>query len=253
VETEKAKTKAEPTPTSIPSPTETLAPAPVSSEMVLVPAGEFIMGSSNEDERPPHEVFVESFEMDRFEVTNEEFQRFADETGYQAQGEQAGEEDNWRAWAEGVPRHPVVKVTFNDAQAYCEWAGKRLPDEAEWEKAARGTEQLVYPWGDEWDPEGANTKESGYRGTTVVGSFPQGASPHGVMDMAGNVAEWTTGWFKAYPGGDFASPYFGEQYRVIRGGGWFTEKDLVRTTERSASSEDLRNDDVGFRCVRSVS
>jgi iron(II)-dependent oxidoreductase len=86
-----------------------------------------------------------------------------------------------------------------------------------------------------------------------VGSFPQGASPYGAMDMAGNVAEWTTDWFKAYPGGDFSSPYFGEQYRVIRGGGWFTEKDLVRTTERSASSEELRNDDVGFRCARSVS
>jgi len=250
-ETEEGKAEAEATPTAIPSPTETSAPEPVSSEMVLVPAGEFIMGSTLEDERPPHEVFVEAFQIDKFEVANEEFQRFVDETGYQGEGEKAGEEDNWRAYAEGKPRHPVVKVTWNDARAYCEWAGKRLPTEAEWEKAARGTEELIYPWGNEWDPDRANTKESGYRGTTVVGSFPQGASPYGVMDMAGNVAEWTTDWFKAYPGGDFSSPYFGEKYRVIRGGGWFAEAELVRTTERSASSEDLRNDDVGFRCVRS--
>ncbi len=251
-EAETGKAEAEPAPTFVPSPTEKPVPEPMASEMVLVPAGEFIMGSSNEDERPPHAVFVDAFEIDKFEVANDEFQRFVDETGYLTEGEQAGEGDTWRAWAEGRPRHPVVKVTFNDAQAYCEWAGKRLPSEAEWEKAARGAEQLVYPWGNEWDPDRANTKESGYRGTTVVGSFPQGASPYGAMDMAGNVAEWTTDWFKAYPGGDFASPYFGERYRVIRGGGWFAESDWVRTTERSASSEDLRNDDVGFRCVRPV-
>jgi formylglycine-generating enzyme required for sulfatase activity len=250
---EPADTETQATPTPVPSPTDADALAPIASETVLIPAGPFIMGSANEDERPPHEVFVEAYEIDKFEVANDEFQRFVDETGYATEGEQAGEEDSWRAWAQDKPRHPVVKVTFGDARAYCEWAGKRLPTEAEWEKAARGTEQLVYPWGNEWDPDGANTKESGYRGTTAVGSFPQGASPYGAMDMAGNVAEWTTDWFKAYPGGDFASPYFGEQYRVIRGGGWFTEQELVRTTERSASSEDLRNDDVGFRCAAPAS
>jgi len=235
-----------------PSPTETPTPEPVSSEVVLVPAGEFIMGTTFEDESPPHEVFVEAFEIDKFEVTNEEFERFVTETGYQTDAEKAGEEDNWWAYAGGKPRHPVVKVTWDDAVAYCQWAGKRLPTEIEWEKAARGTEGLIYPWGNEWDPAKANTKESGYRGTTVVGSFPQGASPYGVMDMAGNVAEWTSDWYKAYPGSDFSSPYFGEKYRVIRGGGWFSDQELVRTTERSASSEELRNDDVGFRCARSA-
>jgi len=228
-------------------------PEPVSSEMVLVPAGEFIMGTTFEDESPRHAVFVEAFEIDKFEVTNEEFERFIAETGYQTEAEKGGEEDNWRAYAERKPRHPVVKVTWNDALAYCQWAGKRLSTEGEWEKAARGTEGLLYPWGDEWDPARANTRESGYRGTTVVGSFREGASPYGVMDMAGNVAEWTSDWYKAYPGSDFSSPYFGEKYRVIRGGGWFSDQELVRTTERSASSEELRNDDVGFRCARSVS
>lgn len=237
-----------PTPTS--TPTEEPTPEPVTSEMVLIPAGEFAMGSTFEDESPPHAVFVEAFEIDKFEVTNEEFERFAVETGYETEAEQAGE-DYWQAYAEGKLQHPVVKVTWNDALAYCEWVGKRLSTETEWEKAARGTEGLIYPWGSEWNPTKANTKESGYRGTTAVGSFPEGASPYGVMDMAGNVAEWTSDWFKAYPKCDFSSPYFGEKYRVIRGGGWFSDKDLVRTTERSCSAEGLRNDDVGFRCARS--
>jgi formylglycine-generating enzyme required for sulfatase activity len=238
------------TPAAASVPTEAPAQEPARAEMVLIPAGEFIMGSTVENESPPHPVSVTAFEIDRFEVTNDAFQQFVADTGYQTEAEQAGEESNWRAYAEGNPRHPVVKVTWNDAGAYCQWAGKRLPTEAEWEKAARGTEQLVYPWGNEWDPDRANTKVSGYRGTTVVGSFPQGVSPYGLMDMAGNVAEWTSDWYEAYPGSSFSSPYFGEQYRVIRGGGWFSDEEQVRTTERSASSEDLRNDDVGFRCAR---
>jgi len=243
------------TPTAVPPPPPP-TPLPTEAEeekMVLIPGGELTMGSDHGVERPPHQVFVEAFEIDIFEVTNEEFERFVTETGYETEAEKAGESQAWRSYAEGKPKHPVVKVTWNDAQAYCEWAGKRLPTEAEWEKAARGTEGCIYPWGDEWDPTKANTKEGGHRGTTIVGSFPQGASPYGVMDMAGNVAEWTTSWFKAYPGypgGDNEAQYFGENYRVIRGGGWFSEAERVRTTERSCSSEDLRNDDVGFRCVR---
>jgi len=218
--------------------------------MVAIPAVEFIMGGDFEDERPAHKVVVEAFEIDKFEVTNEEFERFVFETGYVTDAEKAGDSMPWRVYAEGKPKHPVVKVSWNDAMTYCEWAGKRLPTEAEWEKAARGTDGRAYPWGDEWDPAKANTKEGGYRGTTIVGSFPAGASPYGVMDMAGNVAEWTADWYKAYPGSDFASPYFGEKYRVIRGGGWFSDKELVRASSRSASSVDLANDDVGFRCAK---
>lgn len=221
--------------------------------MVLIPAGEFTMGSDQGVERPPHQVFVEAFEIDIFEVTNEEFERFVTATGYETEADKGGESQTWRSYAEGKPKHPVVKVSWNDAEAYCQWADKRLPTEAEWEKAARGTEGYIYPWGNEWDSTKANAKEGGHRGTTIVGSFPEGASPYGVMDMAGNVAEWTTSWFDAYPGypgGDNEAQYFGEEYRVIRGGGWFSAAEQVRTTERSCSSEDLRNDDVGFRCVR---
>ena len=234
------------------TPTEA-APEKVEVPMVAIPAGEFIMGSDRGVERPPHTVFVEAFEIDMFEVTNEQFARFVEETGYVTDAEKAGDSMTWRTYAEGKPKHPVVKVSWNDAVAFCKWAGKRLPTEAEWEKAARGTDGRIYPWGNEWDPAKANTKESGYRGTTIVGSFPDGASPYGVMDMAGNVAEWTADWFQpypGYPGGDPEAQYFGEKYRVIRGGGWFSDKELVRTTARSCSSVTLANDDVGFRCAR---
>jgi len=221
----------------------------VEAVTIAIPAGEFTMGSDVEDERPPHTVFVDAFEIDKLEVTNQEFERFVQEAGYVTDAEKAGD-TSWRYYAKDKPQHPVVKVSWNDAVAFCQWAGKRLPTEAEWEKAARGTDARTYPWGNQWDASRANAKEAGNRETTAVGSFPAGASPYGVMDMAGNVSEWTTDWFKAYPGGDFYSPYFGEKYRVIRGGGWFSDQNLVRTTERSASSMTLANDDVGFRCAR---
>jgi formylglycine-generating enzyme required for sulfatase activity len=227
-------------------------PAAAGVGMIAIPAGEFTMGSENKIERPPHTVFVDAFEIDQFEVTNEQFERFIAETGYVTDAEKTGD-TSWRYYATNKPNHPVVKVSWNDAKAFCEWAGKRLPTEAEWEKAARGTDGRTYPWGNDWDVDKANTKEAGYRGTVIVGSFPAGASPYGVMDMAGNVAEWTSDWFQpypGYPGGDGEAQYFGEKYRVIRGGGWFSDEELVRTTERSASSVELANDDVGFRCAR---
>ena len=235
------------------APTATLPPShAVEAAMIVIPAGEFTMGSEKGVERPPHTVFVDTFEMDQFEVTNQDFEKFVAQTGYVTDAEKPSE-TSWRAYAAGKPNHPVVKVSWNDATAFCHWAAKRLPTEAEWEKAARGTDQRIYPWGNNWDVSKVNAKESGYRETTVVGSFPAGASPYGVLDMAGNVAEWTSDWFQpypGYPGGDNEAQYFGEKYRVIRGGGWFSDQNQVRTTERSASSTTLANDDVGFRCVR---
>jgi len=229
------------------------APAKLQVPMIAIPAGEFIMGSDREVERPSHTVSLPAFEIDQFEVTNEQFARFVKETGYKTTAEKAGDSMSWSAYAAGKPNNPVVKVSWDDAVAYCQWMGKRLPTEAEWEKAARGTDGRLYPWGNEWASGKANTKEAGYRGTTITGSFPGGASPYGVMDMAGNVAEWTSDWFQpypGYPGGDSAAQFFGQKYRVIRGGGWFSDKEMVRTTTRSCSSVDLANDDVGFRCAR---
>jgi formylglycine-generating enzyme required for sulfatase activity len=219
--------------------------------MVVVPAGEFVMGSGQGDEEPAHTVLVDAFEIDVFEVTNAEFAQFVEETGYQTDAEKNNDPSPWRAYfTEGKGRYPVVKVSWNDAQAYCEWAGKRLPTEAEWEKAARGTDERVYPWGDEWDVTKVNSKESGFRGSVTVGSFPEGGSPYGLMDVAGNIWEWTDAWYQGYPQTTFNSNYFGETYKVLRGGGWFSDQEQVRTTQRNANSPDAANDDIGFRCVR---
>ncbi len=246
-----------PTPTPIPPPTpapgvaEAPTTPPVPELMVEIPAGEFTMGNDtgDDDEKPAHTVTLEAFEIDLLEVTNADFAKFVEATGYQTEAEKGGEM-GWRAYAEGKDNHPVVKVTWNDANAYCQWLGKRLPTEAEWEKAARGTDGRTYPWGNEWDPAKANVKESGFRGTVAVGSFGEGASPYGVLDMAGNVWEWTADWYQAYPGSTYQSEYFGEKFRVTRGGGWFQEADKVTTFNRSATDPKAANDDLGFRCAR---
>ncbi|UCC64502.1 MAG: formylglycine-generating enzyme family protein [Anaerolineae bacterium] len=229
------------TPTPPPTPTPTLEPVgPVDKEMVLISGGEFMMGSSDgdADEAPPHLVSVASFWMDLTEVTNDEFAAFTQATGYQAPSVQLGEGN-----------HPVSRVTWDDANAYCTWASKRLPTEAEWEFAARGTDGRVYPWGNDWDPTRVNGRERGIRGTTAVGSFGAGASPFGVLDMAGNVREWTAHWYDKYPGSSFYSQYF-NKFRVHRGGGWFDEAADLRAANRNGGPPDSANDDLGFRCVR---
>jgi formylglycine-generating enzyme required for sulfatase activity len=206
---------------------------------------------SPEDESPMHEVDVPDFEIDKFEVTNADFAKFVEATGYVTDAEQAGQTKNWRTAAEGKDNHPVVFVSWRDANAFCEWLGKRLPTEAEWEKAARGTDERIYPWGNEWDASKTNAKDTGLRGTAAVGSFGSGDSPYGAEDMAGNVWEWTADWYEAYPDSDVQSDYFGQQFKVIRGGGWFETQDSVRTSVRNANSETAANDDIGFRCARS--
>jgi formylglycine-generating enzyme required for sulfatase activity len=227
------------------------AEATEESGMVAIPAGEFVMGSGQGDEDPAHTVVVDAFEIDIFEVTNAQFAQFVEETGYQTNAEKSNDPSPWSAYfQDGKESYPVIKVSWNDAKAYCEWAGKRLPTEAEWEKAARGTDERIYPWGDDWDVAKVNSKESGFRGPVMVGSFPEGSSPYGIKDMAGNVWEWTGDWYQGYPQTTFNSNYFGETYKVLRGGGWFSEQEEVRTTQRNANSPDAANDDIGFRCVR---
>jgi formylglycine-generating enzyme required for sulfatase activity len=236
---------------------ETTEPAagPLFEDMVLIPAGPFTMGQDGSKPKngPAHEVDLPAFEIDRFEVTNDEFAYFVEQTGYVTYAEENASK-NWRDAVEGKGNHPVVYVTWNDAVAYCEWAGKRLPTEAEWEKAARGDDGRVYPWGNDFVADNGNFYEGGIRGTTSVGSFGAGASPYGVEDMAGNVREWVQDFFLAYPGAaPDADPFFGEEYRVNRGGGWFDgeEGEIVTTYNRNAGPPDTSaNDDIGFRCVR---
>ncbi len=188
--------------------------------MVLVPAGEFVMGSSNGsyDERPVHKVYLDAFLADKHEVTNAQFARFVSLSGYRPQGP-------WRrAFVAGCADQPVRFVTWYDAQAYARWAGRQLPSEAQWEKAAAGPSGLTYPWGKQWQdrlscvgrvaPEQkaitvdqslpfvpnqlrSNTT-SRYAGPVAVGSFPKGASSYGCLDMAGNVWEWVADWYDRY-------------------------------------------------------
>lgn len=237
---------------------EPAAPAgPLYDDMVLIEAGPFTMGQDGSKPKngPAHEVDLPAYEIDRFEVTNEEFAWFTEQTGYVTYAEENSSK-NWSDVAEGKGNHPVVYVTWDDATAYCEWAGKRLPTEAEWEKAARGTDGRTYPWGNDFVAENGNFYEGGIRGTTAVGSFGDGASPYGVFDMAGNVREWVEDYFQAYPGqAADADPFFGEENRVNRGGGWFDGQDgeLVTTYNRNAGPPGTSaNDDIGFRCVRDV-
>lgn len=245
-------TSAAATTTATPAQSGPAEPAARGGEMVAVKGGQFMMGNNagDADERPAHEVTIADFQIDRFEVTNALYDAFAAATGYKTENEQKGKAQTWRTlFTPDTPNNPVVLVTWNDAVAFCEWAGKRLPTETEWEFAARGTDERVYPWGNDYDPSKFNGKASGIRGTVHVGSYPAGASPFGVEDMAGNVWEWTTDWYQAYPGGA-SSPFFGEKFRVTRGGGWFDEKNQVRATNRSSADPGAANDDLGFRCAK---
>jgi formylglycine-generating enzyme required for sulfatase activity len=219
--------------------------------MVEIPGGPFVLGSDKfePNETPSQSMELPTFFLDQFETTNVEFAQFVEATGYVTLVEKAAAKKNWRTYAEGKDNHPVVKVAYSDAEAYCEWMGKRLPTEFEWEKAARGTEGLVYPWGDSMDSTRVNGKASGLRGTTAVGSFSSGASPYGVEDMSGNVWEWTSSPFVAYSGSTYQDPFYSPDLRVTRGGGWFDDPRQLRASNRSAAPVEAANDDLGFRCA----
>lgn len=250
-----------PTPTPLPANTpapedeiteeEEEAPA-IADVMVEIPAGSFTLGNDNSDpnEAPAQEMDLPDFKIDTFEVTNADFAAFVETTQYVTYREQEGSPQNWHwAYAEGKDNHPVVFVTFDDAQAFCGWAGKRLPTEFEWEKAARGPEGFLYPGGNEYDPTMLNGKDSGLRGTTAVGSYqPNG---YGLFDMAGNVKEWVDSPYGAYPGSDYQDSHYSPEHRAIRGGGWFDEAEFVLSTNRNGGDPKITaNDDIGFRCAR---
>ncbi len=259
------------TPTSIP----TMAPIAVqtmvawekdNSVMVYVPAGEFIMGSDKGEvnEQPVHTVYLDAFYMDKTEVTNAQYQRCVEAGACRTPTCDWGEPTYGDA---SKADHPVVCVNWNDAQAYCAWAGKRLPTEAEWEKAARGTDGRTYPWGNTFDGSRLNfcdrncefdwkdsDADDGYAQTAPVGSYPQGASPHGALDMAGNVWEWEADWYDAgyysqSPGRNPPGPDSG-QYRVLRGGSWHDGGGFGRGAARNGGNPGDRGNYAGFRCAR---
>ena len=217
---------------------------------LLVPAGSFTMG--DDDASPRRQIYLDAYYIDQYEVTVLRYARFLAASG----GVHPPEE-----WEQADPNRagdlPVIGVDWNDAAAYCAWAGRRLPTEAEWEKAARGTDGRRYPWGDAaptFDHANlANSAPEAYAGgLTAAGIHPGGKSPYGVHDLAGNAAEWVADWYSdSFPGAEVRNPK-GPQSgsdRVIRGGGRFDPAYRVTTSIRFHASPDTRLPDLGFRCA----
>ncbi len=234
-------------------------------DSVEVPEGEFLMGSNDVDreakalqygskkpwfanEGPQRRVSLKRFYIDKFEVTNAKYKEFVAAKGKKPPAHWPG-----GAIPSNLAEHPVVFVSWQDAHDYCNWRGMRLPTEAEWEKAAAGTDGRSFPWGNEFDVKKVNTLGE-YGGSTPVGTFKNGASPYGALDLSGNAQEWTSDWYQQYPGNAFKDDDYGEKFKVVRGGGWggmghYTLQVYVRTSFRFMAPPAGAYDDVGFRCV----
>jgi formylglycine-generating enzyme required for sulfatase activity len=231
--------------------------------MMLVPAGEFTMGSNegNDDEKPVHRINLDAYYIDKHEVTVGQYGEFLEANSFDPP-------PSWTTMAQ--PPHenrPVVNVDWKDANTYCKWAGKRLPTEAEWEKAARGTDQRIYPWGnDPPNPQRANygkTTWNNHAALVPVGQLQDGKSPYGIDGLAGNVWEWVSDWYDpdyyaTSPSRNPAGPETGK-YKVVRGGSWDLAPENLRSARRDfniSSTTDYdspayRNFNSGFRCAKS--
>jgi len=228
---------------------------PVKEDMVTIPAGSFLLGTTSGgfDEQPQRTIYLDTFSIDRHEVTNYEYQQFVLATGHRKAGPPS-------RYAKSIGRmrgtnQPVVYVSWDDATEYCQWKGKRLPTEAEWEKAMRGSDGRLWPWGNQERSNGANWArvQDGYDVTARVGTFQTDKSPYGVMDGAGNVMEWVADWYqetyyKDAPEKNPPSPEYGT-YRVMRGGSYSTTGADIRITSRSKMVPDFRDETIGFRCA----
>jgi len=257
-------------------------------DMVAVPAGRFLMGSpegeGDANEHPQHEATVSAYCIDRTEVTVAAYAACVAAKGCREPRLTTNSTVSFRdtvnlvhRWCNRAdrPDHPINCVDWDEAAAYCSWNGKRLPTEVEWEYAARGNDGRVYPWGNEapgvkrlnacgtecvailkrveYSMESMYDGDDGWEATAPVGSYPEGASPFGVLDMAGNVSEWTADWYIDYAQRAEANPQgpSTEMSRVFRGGGWNTRgTDKVRVTARDWPEPTLRTIDLGFRCAR---
>ncbi|MDH5231445.1 MAG: formylglycine-generating enzyme family protein [Gammaproteobacteria bacterium] len=227
------------------------------NSMISIPAGEFIMGTNGRlpDEGPEHSVNLPGFQIDKYEVTNLQYKKFIDDTG-----RRSPKHFRNRTFPEGKADHPVTYVSWKDANAYCQWAGKRLPTDQEWEKAARGVDGRFFPWGNEFEIANANTpvrwtylKIDG--DTTPVGAFEAGKSPYGLYDMSGNVWEWTASWYQAYPGNTHLTENYGQKYKTLKGGSWwdcsFYQCGISAPVyNRSFFLRSTKNSSFGFRCAK---
>ncbi len=244
--------------------TITLAPG-VEMEFVRVPAGEFWMGSNEADkaaygdEKPQHKVFLDEYWIGKYPVTNRQYQAFIQQAG-QAGGKALRLSHSW-SFEVGQEQHPAVKVSWNDALTFCQWASQvsgqkiRLPGEAEWEKAARGADQRLYPWGNQPPDRNLANFNQQFNETTPVGQFsPQGDSPYGCADLAGNVWEWTADWYDAnyYQNSPAKNPTGAAsgEHHVLRGGSWNYGARNLRAALRDRDFPDLWLNYYGFRCAR---
>lgn len=225
-----------------------------SAPMAFIPAGEFAMGSDRgqNDEQPVHRVSVKAFYLETQEVTVWRYAEFL-------VSQKTDPPFKWNEATSGSHQNkPVVGVNWYDARDYCRWVGRRLPTEAEWELAARGTEGRMYPWGDTHPTRGhanaGHTKWHGYDTLTNVGQFELGKTPNGVYDLAGNLWEWVADWYDATyyqfsprdnPSGPSAGPL-----RALRGGAWNNDAKSIRSANRAGYAPDARRNDVGFRCAK---
>jgi formylglycine-generating enzyme required for sulfatase activity len=216
----------------------------------MIPAGAFVMG--DDEQWPRHDVYVDAFYMDRYEVTTARYAKFFKDTG------SVNPPD---AWEEVDPNRggelPVIGVNWHDAEAYCKWAGRRLPSEAEWEKSARGTDGRLYPWGDSSPlPDQANFQNASPKaydgGLTAVSKHVAGTSPFGIQDLAGNAAEWVSDWYsEGFDGSNLLNPKgpASGEGKVIRGGGRFDPPERIMSTRRYFAMPENRAEDIGFRCA----
>lgn len=267
-----------PDPTNV-APVNTELPPPATgdqAELVFIPAGEFLMGSDPGEpyfwgaEAPKHTVYLDAFWIYRTEVTNGMYRACVEVGACLVPRENSSHTHEEYFNSHQYDGYPVIHVGYEDAAAYCEWAGARLPTEAEWEKAARGTEGVLFPWGsEELQDEFANFCDEGcpehsiefteqgfndgYRDVAPVGSYPAGASPFGALDMAGNVLEWVADWYAVdyyshSPEINPTGPESGTR-RIIRGGSWWSLREGLRPAARASKSPEFSSDMVGFRCA----
>jgi formylglycine-generating enzyme required for sulfatase activity len=255
-------------PTIIPISTPSIFPTMISPKdgmkLLFVPAGNFLMGSTDADplasydEKPQHTVYLDAFWIDQTDVTNKMYALCVAHNACQPPSNISSTTHPNYYGNSGSDNYPVVYVSWSDTTAYCKWAGRRLPTEAEWEKAARGTDGSIYPWGNDVPNNTLLNYNSIVGDTTTVGSYSSGASPYGVLDMAGNVAQWVNDWYRSdyYSTlGDNASnpqgPGTGDG-RVLRGGSWYDSNIYIRSARRSWSDPTVTDLNIGFRCTMSA-